>query len=318
MKIDTALFYAVPTANTSSFTFVHYFTTFNEMCFMSDENELPEKFSDDEEEHLRIENEILKLKLQAELGAEMQSLEGSENLSPELENLFLKNILSFEQQFESGETISVYELLDKPAFTNINELDEDGIAEALENLETLMREKNIAVDYALDYTDWEKYRFITQDLFAHKTMPVNLPGMVIHFSYEEFYPNHKLIIEETAKEFIEHWFERDFTEDSYELANEFILKDKSVLSKQDVLNKFDIIFASYKGFEECEYEITNIVFQLHADNNTGTGFAEGTVTYNALLENNETVAIEGSFKLDMVLMDGYWTICFFQWPSFQW
>jgi hypothetical protein len=46
-----------------------------------------EKFSDDPEEQLKIENDILKLKLQAELGG---AFEGEEGLSPDLENIFLK------------------------------------------------------------------------------------------------------------------------------------------------------------------------------------------------------------------------------------
>jgi predicted Ser/Thr protein kinase len=44
------------------------FTFLQQKQLMPDQN-LPEKFSDDPEENLRIENEILKLKMQAESGA---------------------------------------------------------------------------------------------------------------------------------------------------------------------------------------------------------------------------------------------------------
>lgn len=288
------------------------------MIFMSDENEFPEKFSDDEEEHLRIENEILKIKLQAELGAEMHSLEGTENLSPEIENLFLKNILSFEKQFESGEAATVFDLLNKPSVKSVTELNEDEIEEALENLEILMLEKNIEVDYALDYSAREKYRFLTEDLFKHKTMPVNLPGIVIHFSYEDFYPNHELLIEENTKAFIDHWFQMDFSDESWELASEFLMDNNTYLPQAEALKKFENIFASYQKFEDCVFEITNIFVHLEDEDKTGIGFSEGTVSYKAVLENSETITIEGTFKLTMQLSEKEWVIYAFEWPSFKW
>ena len=47
----------------------------------------------DPEENLRMENEILKLKLKAELGTEPHFMN---NVPSEIENEFLKNVLAFE------------------------------------------------------------------------------------------------------------------------------------------------------------------------------------------------------------------------------
>ena len=62
---------------------------------MNINNELPdeEKFSDDPEENLHLQNEFLKLKMMAESGAYFG---GSGNLPPEIENQFLNNIIEFE------------------------------------------------------------------------------------------------------------------------------------------------------------------------------------------------------------------------------
>ena len=59
---------------------------------MNINNESPdeEKFSDDADENLRLQNEFLKLKMMAESGAYFG---GSGNLPPEIENQFLNNII---------------------------------------------------------------------------------------------------------------------------------------------------------------------------------------------------------------------------------
>ena len=64
---------------------------------MNKNNDLPEeeKFSDDPEENLRMQNDFLKMKMMAESGAIFGGVEG---LPPEIENQFLNNILEFEKQ----------------------------------------------------------------------------------------------------------------------------------------------------------------------------------------------------------------------------
>lgn len=52
------------------------------------------------------------------------------------------------------------------------------------------------------------------------------------FIYEEFHPNHKLDIEDSAKKFLKHWFEKSFDEYSWELNDPFILSDGATISKE--------------------------------------------------------------------------------------
>ena len=65
-----------------------------------------EKLSDDPEENLRMENELLKLKLQAQFGASPGTSEG---LPPGIENEFLKNVYAFEQSHGKWNPIRVIE-----------------------------------------------------------------------------------------------------------------------------------------------------------------------------------------------------------------
>lgn len=285
---------------------------------MENENELPEKFSDDEAEQLRIENEILRLKLKAELGGEIEGIEGTEGLPPEVENLFLKNILSFEHQYDQVELQTIHQILHEPKYTKVEDLEDDEIEHALDGLLELLKANQIAVDFRGEYPAKEKYRFITEDLFNYQTKLVQIDGMITHYCYEEFYPNHELDIQEQTKEFIDHWFEMNFSDNNWELADEFLTADQKIVSKEVVLQKFNNIFASFTAFENIEYNIQSIQFQLNDDAKTGIGHSEGVVSFTAVLENNETIQISEPFKLYFQYMNNNWQIFFFYWPCFKW
>jgi len=285
---------------------------------MENENEFPEKFSDDAEEQLRIENEILRLKLKAELGGEIEGIDGTEGLPPEIENLFLKNILSFEHQYEKVETTTLYQIIHEPAYRKVASISDDEMDEALDSITELLKANNIAVDYRGEYSAREKYRFITEDLFNYETRLVQIDGMITHYSYEEFYPNHSLDIEDQTKEFIAHWFEMSFNEHSFELSDEFLTDTQQIVTKETVLKKFENMFAAYTAFEDMQFVIGTVDFQLDEANNTGLGNSEGAVKFTAILENGEKLLIDEPFKLYFHLVDNTWQIFFFYWPGFTW
>ena len=85
------------------------FLTFLNIFFMGVENkkEAEENFNDDPEQNLRIENEILKLKMQAERGALFGG--NMQDLPPEMEAEFLKNVQQFEDSFDIAREITIYE-----------------------------------------------------------------------------------------------------------------------------------------------------------------------------------------------------------------
>ena len=91
---------------------------------MSNQNESPEdeKFSDDPEENLRMQNDYLKMKMMAESGA---IIGGRGDLPADIENEFLKNILEFEKGNADAKATSIFEILDKPFFEEEKNLDED-------------------------------------------------------------------------------------------------------------------------------------------------------------------------------------------------
>src|SRR5438128_1432314 len=185
--------------------------------FMNDNFEEEEIFSDDPEEQLKIENDILKLKLQAELGADFK---GDEELSPDIENIFLKNVLEFEHQFANASFETVFEILGSPVVDKEADLNDKEIERALAFIEELMEQKGIVVDYAEEYDKRVKYKFVTEELFDKEATLIDIPGMTTHFIYEEFHPNHASDIRDRAETFFKHWEERSFDENSIELASE--------------------------------------------------------------------------------------------------
>ena len=268
--------------------------------------------SDDPEENLRMENELLRLKLQAELGGQSHS---SGNLPPEIENEFLKNIFAFEQSYANAKRVKIYDLVGKPEFKKAEDLDDDSIEEALSVVTGLLSAKNIEVYFGEGYDTRTKYHFITEELFEHEADDFMVPGMTMNFDYEEFHPNHKKDIENRALEFLTEWFKQGFGENSWELANDFILPDRRILSKADIIAQLKNIFNNYRTFTNEDYIINEIKFELM--DYTGLGHAEGVVKYDAVLENGETVVLKGPFKLYLSYENGWWSIFHIVFPGFK-
>ncbi|MDR3694171.1 hypothetical protein [Mucilaginibacter sp.] len=278
-------------------------------------DDLPDKpLSDDPEENLRMENELLRLKLKAELGAESHHIS---NIDPGIENEFLKNVLAFEQNFSNAKEASVYDLVGKPSFKKADELTDAQVEAALAEIIDLLTANNIKVYFgdADEYNGRTKYLFITEELFDHETTFMPIPGMTTCFDYEEFHPNHKKDIENRAMEFLSEWFKKSLNEKSWELANEFILPDRQILSKATVAAQLSRVFDSYTAFKNEKYKIIDIGYQLNDD--TGIGHAEGGVRYDGVLENGEIVTFGGPFKLYMTYEGGWWCIFHIVFPGFE-
>lgn len=274
-----------------------------------------EQFSDDPKENLRIENEILHLKLKAELGGELVN---DPELPPELENEFLKNILAFEHAYANVKQVKVYDMISNPPFTKSSELDDEQIAIALQNITALLEEKDIVVDFNGSYSDRVKYTFITEELFEHETDDMHMPGMTKHFSYEEFHQNHQLDLETRTEEFMSDWFEHRMNEHSWEMGDPFILPNGTILKKDALLAKIQLVFDAYTAFTDCSYKVDSIHFEVDDVSGEGLGNTEGTVQYKAFLESGEQIEIEGPFKLYLSLQDKWWTIFYFVFPGFEW
>ena len=280
---------------------------------INNNDETPDQpLSEDPEENLRMENELLRLKLKAELGAESYS---SNDLDPALANEFLKHVMAFEHNYAQSTRVKVYERLGKPDFKSADTLDDEAITLALEAITGLMLANNIAVNFSGNYDDRTKYVFITEELFEQEIDDFTMPGMTCNFDYEEFHPNHQLDIEDRAIDFITSWFRQSIGENHLALSDSFILPDRQILTKADVVRRIKYVFDSYTSFTGEKYIIKEVSFDLNGDG--GLGNAWGLVKYNAVLENGDIVTFNGPFKLYMSLEYGWWSIFHIVFPGFE-
>lgn len=274
----------------------------------TDPHEEEEKFSNDPEEQLRIENELLRLKLQAETGANLQELE---NVPPEVENAFLNNILAFERQLDNIEEVSIFSIIGEPKdFKPDAELNDTEIEQELDRLNALLEANQIEVDYGTDYSSRLKYKFITEELFEHETQKFDMPEMVHHFIYEEFHPNHILTIEGIAEDFLEMWLTQSIEKDSFIFSNEMVSQAGVPVTKEQFFTKIQHVFDAYLYFENGDFSIDEVTFEMmpNAEIPTGFGCAEGIITYDGMLENKEKQHVKSPFKLYMQFNNGYWDL----------
>lgn len=277
----------------------------------------PEKFSNDPKENLRIENEILRIKIKTELGGDYES---DENLPPELENEFLKNILAFEHRYSKIKMIKIADLLGNPTIVKAAKMDDETIAKAYNDLEELLAQKNIVVEFTKPRDERFKYRFITEELFEHETDDMEVPGMTKYFNYEEFHPDHEAEITEYAIKFLADWFLRKTDAAKWYMDDQFLQPDGKKFTKDEMIASFKKVFAAYISFEDCGYAMDDVQFEMNSNAtevNEGMGFAEGMVKYTAVLENGERKPFEGPFKFYFSRAFGRWRIYFFYLTGFN-
>jgi hypothetical protein len=276
-----------------------------------------EKFSEDPTEHMKIENEFLKIKLKAQYG-DAFFMQGDAEIPPEIENQFLKNMIAFEDNYQNAEYTTVFEKIGSPAYKLASEMKSNEISEALIHITTQMEEHGIALDICDGpYADEVIYTFITEELFPHEIEKESMFGGTWNFIYEEFHPNDKVEIEKNTHDFLKHWFAKEFNEYSSELDYHFVTADGKELDRIALFEKMNMFFDSFTEFKNDMYNIDEIKFEMYEPDN-GMGHAEGVLKYDAVMENGEMLHYEGPYKLYMKREDKYWSICYFVMPGFEW
>jgi hypothetical protein len=273
--------------------------------------------NEEEQDKLSIENEIMKIKLQMQFGDDFV-MKSNGSLPPEIENQFLKQIMAYEDNHKNVEEVTVFERIGEPDFKKVAELKSDQLSKELIRLNELMESKGIMLNICDGpYEDAVIYQFITEELFLETVEKEFVENSICNFIYEEFHVNDKAEITKNTVEFMEHWFTREFTEHSYELANPMITADGKVIPLPEVFKKISLFFEAFEDFKNHKFMIGEVSFELHGDDG-GMGHAEGLVKYDAVLDNGEVVHFEGGYKLYMQRQGNWWDIFYFVMPGFNW
>jgi hypothetical protein len=283
-----------------------------EINFSQDEEPLHE----DPEKSLRIENEILQMKLRAEFGGYCS---GTGNLPPELENEFLKTVLEFERRYKDVKCIPVAQLIGNPPLKKAEDLSDQAIVIELERVNTLLRSKQIVVSFLRGRDARFQYRFITEELMQFETENIVLPGMTRYFVYEEFHPDHEMTIRDRTMNILASWFERCPSMIEIYLSNQFIQPDGKIFGRSEQIKRMEEWMSAYTRFEDCGYTITKLGFVMKNDDPRirAMGHSEGKMKYVAVKPDGDRVLFEGPFKIYFSCEGNWWSSFFFYMPGFN-
>lgn len=274
-------------------------------------------FSNNPKKNLEIENEILRMKISAEMGGVFHI---TDKLPPHIENEFLKNMIDFEQQYAKSKKVKVAALIGNPSLKKEADLDDEMIIEELALIEKLLSAKGIVAGFIKERDARFRYKFITEEFLEHETDDVFIHGMTKHYLYEEFHQDHEADIRQVVVDFLEDWFERKINSSSWYFSEQFVHPNGKLISKRKMIEKIMRVFESYLAFKDCHYSLDEIKFELRDEKPgefDGFGFVEGCISYTAVLENGEHKEINGPFKFYLSKHFDSWFIFFFYLTGFN-
>lgn len=205
---------------------------------------------------------------------------GSDDIPPDVENQFLKQIMQFHKQQNSSESVSVYEYIGQPAYTPEKELTDKALKKELNRIRKLMTKKKVILDVLAPTPDREIYRFITEELFKHHMENIKVKGWVNQFIYEEFHPNTEFDIKQLLHQLLVSLF--DAQAGFYEELFSEEMKDRLGLSTdaQELQERVESFHSRYYDVALITYEF--IEFAVEADGETAYALCD--VTYKTQKE----------------------------------
>jgi hypothetical protein len=175
-----------------------------------------------------------------------------------------------------------------------------------------MGDKGIELDCICEYDDAVIYRFLTEELFEQEMIDLRFAGMVQHFTYEEFHPNHDYDLRRYVNEFAQKLYSNQWHPeyDTINFTKEIIFKGNRY--DREGVSKIIHAFQDAQPFMELiEFEINHLDFNLSLK----TGKANGHLIYSSSVSAKHRGEWETHFSYDDEL--GYWNICEFQMPGLE-
>ena len=222
------------------------------------------------EEDLRMENQLLRAKIELASGQPFFPGLLSPDLPPHIENQFLNNILKMEEAKKETNDLSIFEFIGKPVLKKEEELSDAEIKHELEEVKEHMMMNHIICDSLCPVAPRVFYKFLTEEFMEHKISNIKIPGMTSYFTYEEFHPNHEYDTKRFLERFIKIFIDDQFDNKLYEYDLKPIQNLQAIRLFRDSF--FEIVDHEFEptAFAEKENEI-EITFQLAFNGITGEG-----------------------------------------------
>lgn len=262
------------------------------------------------QDELKAENLLLKLKLEMEHGMMMCD---TSKLDPEIENQWLSNIYNFERQSEDAKQTTVYDLIGRPDFKPLHELTAQEVSDELSRLLNILWENQINFSCICKYEDELIYRFITEEFFEHVVDEIRIDGMINHYIYEEFYPNHDYDLRRYTTEFIEKILNDNWVPefDKSDLTSEVTFRGKQY-DGDSISGIIQTFQEAFHPVEIKESSIEHVGFDLEEQ----FASVRMQLSYSTRPENGKTPVYTGKAFLNFKMEFDYWRICSFQLPGF--
>ena len=260
------------------------------------------------EEQLKAENDFLKMKLMLENGAEFNESANPEEIPPDIENQFLKNIIEFESQFARQRRITVFERIGKPVhFKPVKSLDENEIEDAWQELSSCLEENGILLEaYNPKITARDLYRFAVEELFDYEMDDIRIPGLMHGFIYDEFCRD---FVYDNKQRALYECLHQVFCLQTLQASNLPHFKKSNIrlnehypLSIEDFLLKINRFKTAYDELEVLEL------------NETGCTTTETAMVFNGnylvhAMSGKDQFPLSGTWQIDFELEpDGEWVI----------
>ncbi len=279
-------------------------------------NEEEERFSENPEEHLKIENEFLKLKLKAQYGENFQMFHGDDPLPVEIENQILKKLINIESEIQDGEQITIREKIAVGGFKPASELTEEEMK--IINAEINEKLKQNGIDMFFMYGDNKTadiYSFLTGDLLDLNVEKFPLPDKTACFVYEDFRPNHKVLLLENTQTLASLW-QLQAHKELNEVFNENItIYPELTATKAELLSKAANFFDSFRQLQIVALNIVEDDHDFSTLKEYDKILVTGKIILTATLENHEQITIEENIQVQYSFEANHWEIAAINLPG---
>ena len=204
---------------------------------------------------LTTENELLKLKMMAEFGGDFA---GSENLPPEVEHAFLKQINRFHQLHDKAGLIKIYDFIGEPLYNHVHDLSDKEVPKELKKLLKMLAKKGIIVDTLSGVSDREMYRFVTEEIFKQEIQNIRMPNWTIHLIYEEFHPSDEFDIKNQVGHALAFIFDKAFITADFVFTEEMKSDIGLSMDKEELIEKVDTFKLGYNQLQFTGAEFRHI------------------------------------------------------------
>ena len=204
---------------------------------------------------INTENEFLKLKMMAEFGGEFM---GSDQLPPEVENVFLKQISKFQSLHQKAEMVKIFEFIGSPAYNHVHDLSDKEVIRDLKKIQKALQKKGIIVESFSGITPREMYRFITEEIFKQDIQNIKMPNWHMHMVYEEFHPSDEFDIKNQCGYALALLFDTHFTATDFIFAEDMKSDIGLSIDKEEIIQKIDTFKVGYNQLEFIGAEFKDI------------------------------------------------------------